>query len=120
MLYWPCVSDKMKLSNNSNNGKKIWLQVGDTSPVVFVCDDGSSVSYGRACGVKLCSLAPVTVSDQVIVRASSEILRQRAVKSQFVSLFKLYLPEELLQMACDLIKYDKVSVNRSPPPNMQR
>lgn len=79
-----------------------------------VCGGGSSVYNGRACGVKLCSLAPVTVSDHVTVKASSEILGQRAVQSQLVSLFKLFLPEELLQTVCDLIRYDKVSVNLSP------
>lgn len=49
---------------------------------------------GRACGVKPRSLAPVTVSDHVIIKAATELLRQRTVKGQFVSLFKLYLPKE--------------------------
>lgn len=44
---------------------------------------------GRACGVKLCSPAPVTVSGRVIVKAAFELLGLGRVKGQFVSLFKL-------------------------------
>lgn len=64
---------------------------------------------GRACGVKLCSPAPVTMSDCVIITAALEFLRLGIVKGQFVSLLKLSLPGKVLQMVCELIKYDKVS-----------
>lgn len=65
----------------------------------------------RALGVKLCSLAPVTVSDRIIIKAAFEFLGLGIVKDQFVSLFKLYMPEKPLHMVCELIKYDKVSAN---------
>lgn len=83
----------MEPSNKSNNKKSLaaalvagWWNV----PPVFMYVEGSSVYNGRACGVKLCSLAPVTVSDHVIIKASSEVLGQRAVQSQLGSLFKLF------------------------------
>lgn len=44
---------------------------------------------GRARSVKLCSPAPVTVSERVIVKAAFEFLGPRGVKGQFASLFKL-------------------------------
>ncbi|KAK2835227.1 hypothetical protein Q5P01_015711 [Channa striata] len=40
---------------------------------------------GRACGVKLCSPAPVTVSDHVIITAALKLFRLGAVKGQFAS-----------------------------------
>lgn len=45
--------------------------------------------WGGACGVELCSAAPVTASDRVIIKAAFELLRLGIVKGQFVSLFKL-------------------------------
>ncbi|KAK2908134.1 hypothetical protein Q8A73_009207 [Channa argus] len=75
----------------------------------FVLLLGKSEQYalredGRAFGVKLCSPAPVTVSDHVIISAALGLLRLGAVKGQFVSLFKLYMPAMVLQMVRELIK----------------
>lgn len=64
---------------------------------------------GRASGVELCSPAPVTASDHVIIKVAFEFLGQGTVKGQFVSLFNSYLPRKVQQMVCEFIKCDRFS-----------
>lgn len=70
----------------------VWEGVRSPAVFVYVCvrksDQYVLGENGRACGVKLCSPAPVTVSDPVTI-AAFELLRLGTVKGQFVIFFKL-------------------------------
>lgn len=66
--------------------------VRSPSVFVFVCVRKSEQHVlgenGRACGVKLCSPAPVTVSEPVTISTAFELLRLGIVKGQFCELLQ--------------------------------
>lgn len=70
----------------------MWEGVRSPSVFVFVCVRKSEQyvlgENGRACGVKPCSPAPVTVSDPVTISTAFELLRLGRVKGQFCELLQ--------------------------------
>lgn len=92
-FYWACMKDIIETGNNSKMGRAeeecAWVR----RPLWCLCAR-SSEQYvlrqnGRAGGVKLRSLAAVTMSDCVTIKPTFKFPRLEIVKGHFTSLFKL-------------------------------